>query len=90
MRVNPAPTITKMFVRSMHFHLPMPRSGPEKRAPTADPAVVRLCENAYLLLASSSPHCCLYLYASKAVFHDPMEYPNWIVPILTVINRKKR
>lgn len=41
MRVNPAPTSTTTFVMIKHFHLPNPRSGPENKAPTADPAVVR-------------------------------------------------
>lgn len=39
MSVNTAPTITKIFVIIMQFHLPSPKSGPAKSAPIADPAV---------------------------------------------------
>lgn len=74
----------------MHFHLPIKAIVPERSAPTAAPAVVNDYIIITLLIYSSSSHPYFLPYAADAEFHDPIIYPNYIVPTLIVNNKDMR
>jgi len=70
------PTITIILVRSKHLCLPIPKTGPDSKAPIALPNVLRDWIIVLLSVSSYGVQSLYFEYAIVTAFQEPIEYPN--------------